>query len=505
MTTTHLYALDIAVVVVYLAVVVGKGVAFTKKQKGVDDYFLAGRKMGWFAVGISIMASVFSAITYLGGPAETFRHDLQYTTGFISVPFVVAIVVVVFLPFYYNLNIYTAYEYLERRFSLPMRLTASAFFMFWRLSWMALVLYAPSLALSEFLGLDWRISILVTGLGSTLYTVLGGITAVIWTDVMQFFVLVAGIVAVAIMCIIKIDGGLPAIYNIAHQNNKLVLFDFRFDPTLRLTFWSVLLGGFVANLSAYATDQVAVQRYLTTTDLRASKQSLIFNAGIIIPICLGFYWVGTMLWVFYHVHPHLLAGFDMTHPDRILPFFVVQNLPVGLRGLVVAALFAATMSSVDSGINSITTTTLMDFFKQLSRRHLSDSAQLLKARKWTIFWGMFITGLAIGVGYWGATLVEMSQKLAGWFMGPLLGIFLLAIFTRRATAPASFIGAALGFGTVLYVGFGTEISFMLYSVIGCLVTVVTGMLLSYLWTAPPPEKTEGLTYQLVRRKQQAME
>ncbi len=505
MTSTHLYAVDIVVVVVYLVAVIAKGAMFAKKQKGVDDYFLAGRKMGWFAVGISIMASVFSAITYLGGPAETFGHDLQYPMGFISTPFVVAVVVIVFLPFYYNLKIYTAYEYLQRRFNLPMRLTASAFFMFWRLSWMALVLYAPSLALSEFLGLDWRISILITGLGSTLYTVLGGITAVIWTDVMQFFVLVAGIVAIAIVCILNVDGGLPAIYDIAHQNNKLVLFDFRFDPMLRLTFWSVLLGGFVANLASYATDQVAVQRYLTTTDLRTSKRALIFNATIIIPICLCFYLVGTMLWVFYHEHPGLLAGFDMTRPDRILPFFVVQNLPVGLRGLVVAALFAATMSSVDSGINSITTTTLMDFYRQLSRRHLSQEALLLKARKLTIFWGLLITGLAILAGLWGATLVEMSQKLAGWFMGPLLGIFLLAMLTRRATALATFIGAALGFGTVLYVAVFTDISFMLYSVIGCLVTVVTGMLLSYLWAAPPPEKTEGLTYQLARTKQQATE
>ncbi len=390
----------------------------------------------------------------------------------------------------------------ERRFNLPMRLMARTFFIFWRLTWMALVLYAPSLALAEFLGLDWRIAILITGIGSTFYTVLGGMTAVIWTDVIQFFVLVSGIIAVVVVCIMKVDGGVPAIWDIAYHHDKLKILDFRLDPTLRLTTWSVLIGAFFIHIAAYGTDQVAVQRYLTTTSLRESKRSLIFNAIMVVALVPVFYWAGTMMWVYYHQHPGMLAGFDATHPDRILPFFVVQNLPVGFRGLVVAALFAATMSSVDSGINSITPASLMDFYGRLSRRKLSAAAQLLMARKWTIFWGLFTTGLAILAGYWGATLVEMTNKLSGLFMGPLLGIFLLGMLTRRANAPGTFIGAALGFGGVLYVSTYTEVTFMLYCAISCILTIVAGMLFSYLWPAPSSEKTEGLIYQRTKATRQ---
>jgi len=495
MASSHLFALDIAVLVVYLVIVVGKGVVLGRKQKGLDDYFLAGRKMGWFVVAISIYASLFSAISYMGGPGESFYNDLQYSAIFLLKPLIIPVVLVVFLPFYYRINVYTAYAYLEERFSLPLRLLGSVFFIFWRLTWMALVIYAPALALSEFLGLDWRISILIIGLSSTIYTVAGGMKAVIWTDVMQFFVLVGGILAVAAICINGVEGGLPVIWDVAAQNEKLKMFDFRWDPTLRLSFMSVVIGGFFVLLAGYTVDQVAIQRYLSTSNVREAGRSIIFTLVMGVLVSLLFYWTGVLMWVFYHQHPQL-APPVFAHKDRILPFFIVNQLPVGVRGMLVAALFAATMSSMDSGINSITTATLMDFYDRLSPRRLKEGGKLLLARKWTIFWGVFTTGLALLIGFWGKGLIEMSNTLAGLFTGPLLGVFLLGMLIRRANSWGTLIGAGLGFATAAFIALSpyVQVSFLLYTITGCAITLLVGWCLSYLWSPPTRQQTEGLVY-----------
>ncbi len=489
-----LYGLDIAIVAVYLIVVVGKGWLLGRGQKNIDDYFLAGRRMGWFPVGISLIASLFSAISYLGDPTEGFLHDLKYLGVYFTYPPMALVVAVIFLPFFYNLRLYTAYEYLQKRFNLPLRLLASAFFILWRLGWMAMVLYAPSLALSEFLGLDWRISVLLTGLGSTIYTVMGGMTAVIWTDVIQFFVLVSGMIAVIVTCIMGVDGGFGRIWNMARAAGKLRVFDFRLDPRIRLTTWGLLFGGFAKSLSAYGVDQVAVQRYLTTANLRESIRALVLNAVAVVVVLPWTFLAGTMIWAFYQAHPEMIAGFDMSRPDRILPFFVVQNLPMGLRGLLIAALFAATMSSVDSGINTLSTATLMDWFHGLGKVK-KGSNLLAQARAWTIFWGLVTTGLAILIGYAGKTLVELGNTIGGLFGGPLLGIFLLGMLTCRANSPGVLLGALFGFAFSLFLANVTEVSFMYYGLAGCIVTMVIGWAASHLSSAPPPEKTENLVYE----------
>lgn len=503
MTGTHLLALDIAVLVVYLVVVVAKGVLLSRGQKGVEDYFLAGRKMGWFVVAISIYASLFSAISYMGGPGETYYNDLQYSALFLLKPLVIPVLLVVFLPFYYRANVYTAYAYLEERFNLPLRLLGSVFFIFWRLTWMALVVYAPALALSEFLNLDWRISILIIGLSSTIYTVAGGMKAVIWTDVMQFFVLVGGILAVAAICINGVEGGLPVIWDVAAQNNKLKMFDFRWDPTLRLSFMAVIFGGFFRILASYTVDQVAIQRYLSTTDVREARRSIVFNLIMGVFVSLLFYWTGVLMWVFYHQHPQLAPPL-FAHKDRILPFFIVNQLPAGVRGMLIAALFAATMSSMDSGINSITTATLMDFYDRLSPRRLREAGKLLLARKWTIFWGLFTTGLAILIGFWGKGLIEMSNTLAGLFTGPLLGVFLLGMLVRRANSWGTLIGGGLGFATSAFIALShyVQVSFLLYTLTGCAVTVLVGWCLSYLWAPPTRQQIEELVYTRAKARQQ---
>lgn len=499
---------DAAIVIVYLAVVVGKGAALARKQKGVDDYFLAGRNMGWFAVGVSVIASLFSGISYLGAPTESYRFDLQYSVVLLTIPLITPIVILVFLPFYHNLKAFTAYEYLEKRFGIAVRVLASGLFILWRMGWMALVLYAPALALSEFIGLRWEYAIIIMGVASTLYTVMGGITAVIWTDVIQFFVLFAGIAAIALVCSFRVHEGVSSLWHVASAAGKLRMVDWGIPAdgyqgpgqlvwhiaTQRLTIWAVLIGGLFTNLAAYGTDQVAIQRYLTTKSLAECRRSLIFHAAVIIPICVCFYYVGTMMWAFYEHYPELRPVFQPGKEDRILPFFVMQQLPVGLRGLVIAALFAATMSSMDSGINSVTTATIMDFGRGLLRKRHEEGRQLQSARTWTVVWGTLTIACALAAGWWGKTLIEMTNKVAGLFAGPLLGIFLLGMLTRRANQAGTLIAGLAGFALVIYVVFRTDVSFMLYTMIGCVTTVVLGALLSLLFPRPRREDLRGLVW-----------
>jgi len=502
---------DIAVILVYLAVVVGKGVVLSRKQHNIDDYFLAGRSMSFWVVGISIIASLLSAITYMGAPTEAYKYDLKFSLSLLCIPLVTPIVIYVFLPFYYKLKLYTAYEYLEKRFALPVRVIASVFFIFWRMGWMALVIFAPSLAIATLLNIDWRICVIAIGTASTVYTVLGGMTAVIWTDVIQFIVLYGGALAIIVVAILRTDGGLDYMWTSALQNEKLAILDWSWDPFKRITTWAIILGSSVGALAAYATDQVAIQRYLTTKNFKEAKKSLVFHAAVIVPISYIFYLMGTMLWAFYHQKPELLAGFDMEHADSILPFFIVQQLPVGVRGVLIAALFAATMSSIDSGINSITTTTIVDFYDGIFKRKYTEAAHLRLARSWTVVWGLVVTAMAIAAGSWGKTLVEMANTVSGLFCGPLLGIFLLGMLTKRANWQGVLLGACVGFPAVLVTAFGSKIcgafgpdtsawlvtsqlgkvSWPYYPTIGCGLTMLFGYIFSGMFAPPRPEQILG--------------
>lgn len=505
MERVSLAALDVVVIVVYLAVVVGKGWLLSRRQEDVETYLLAGRRMSYWVVSISIIASLLSAVTYLGAPTWAFKYDLKFSLGLVCIPLVTPVVIYLFLPFFYRLNVFTAYQYLEERFHISMRMVGSVFFIFWRLGWMALVVYAPALAISTLFEIDWRVCVVLVGLASTVYTVMGGLTAVIWTDVMQFFVLYGGAALIMYVAADNTAGGAAYIWSTAMAEGKLQLFDWTPSPFVEVTTWGVIFGLTFTQLAAYSTDQVAIQRYLSTKSRDEAKRSLILHAAIIIPVAMAFYALGIAIWGYYHQNPEMLAGFRADQADRILPYFVAQQLPVGLRGLIVAALFAATMSSIDSGINSIATTTLVDFYQGGLRRRLTDRQQLVLAKRWTLIWGLVATVAAVLAGMWGETLVQMSNKIAGLFSGALLGIFLLGMLTQRSNWQGVLLGAGIGFGGALFVGFGGviagalpeswalsriaaslgEISFLYYSTISCGLTLIFGRLLSELF--PPPD------------------
>ncbi len=476
--------LDIVIFGAYVLACLVFGIVAGGRQKNLKTYLLAGHQMHWAVVAISVLAALFSGISFLGAPAESYQHNLVYlwvlAAFFVATP----ITTLVFLPFFFRLNFYTAYEYLEHRFDLRLRRLSSASFIFRVCLWLALALYAPALVVSEMMGVPLWLSIVVIGACTTVYTTIGGMKAVIYTDVMQFCVLFAGIVVIFVVALNKVPGGIAAAWAIADAGGRTTLLDFRWSPDVRMTVWGAFFGGIALNLVQLVTDQVAVQRYLTATDLRESQRALWFKLFLTIPLISVFYLTGLVLYAFYQTHPDMAA--TLANADRLLPNFVGRQLPSPLPGLLVAAILSATMSVVSSGVNSLTTATLIDFIytgRTADASQEVESSRVRTARLWTIFYGVIVVLLGLIVSRLG-TLIEAAARIGGFFGGPLLGIFLLGVFSRRANARGALIGAVAGFLAVIGAGTLTEVSFMWYALIGCSVTCGGGEIASLLFPAP---------------------
>ncbi len=315
---------DYAALAVYLVLVVAIGLWVGRGQKDTKEYFLASRSMGWFAVGISTLASLYSAITYMGAPAEYFTYGLPMASQTLSIVLVVPVVMYVFMPFYHRLQVYTAYEYLEQRFDLSVRTLASGLFVVWRILWMATATYVPALVLHTVTGMPMLETILGVGIAATLYTVAGGMRAVIWTDVCQFFILVGGSV-LAVWLIGRDAGGMVDAWRIAEQGGRTKLFDWSLDPTIRVTTWGAVMSSLVGHIGMYGADQVSVQRYLTAKSLPVMQKSFVLNMcagllmkGFIIAIGLG-------LFAFYATNPEQLPA--SIQGDRVFPYFTPPRCP----------------------------------------------------------------------------------------------------------------------------------------------------------------------------------
>ena len=295
-------SLDYFLMLAYILLVVGVGVWVGRGQRSTKEYFLAGRSMGWFPIGISTIASLYSAISYMGGPSEYRSYDLRLTVGIFSMIPTAVVVMLVFMPFFHRLQVYTAYEYLEKRFNVTVRALASAVFVIWRILWMGTAVYVPSLVLHTITGFPLIPMILLVGVVATLYTVVGGMRAVIWTDVAQFFVLSAGSV-LALWVVGAHVGGLEGIWSVAEQGGRTRIFDWTPDLTTRVTSWGALIGSLVANLGMYGADQVSVQRYLAAKSLKGMQKSFILNT--VGGWAMGFLMIGIGLglYAFYALHP----------------------------------------------------------------------------------------------------------------------------------------------------------------------------------------------------------
>lgn len=468
--------LDYGIFVVYLLASVLIGLLFVKEQRNLKDYFLAGRSMGSIVVAISVLAALFSGITYLGAPAEVYAHSFWFVLIALSFFIATPTTNLLFLPFFYNSKFFTAYQFLEERFSVGIRTLAAVLFITRTMIWLALATYAPALALEQVTGIPLWLTITATGLLTTVYTTLGGMKAVIWTDVMQFIVLFGGQLAIILVAVSYVPGGAQGVYEIGQAGGKYAL-SFSLDPTIRVTFWALIIGGAFANLVQMATDQVSVQRYLTATDIKTAQRSLWIKLAMTLPVVGIFYLTGLVLYAFYQTKGDPVAAGLVASVDQILPYFVVTELPIGMPGLLVAAIYAASMSTISAGLNSMTSSTLVDVYQRLIKPDAKEEHQLTLARYITLIFGVIVTALAFVVSSLG-TILQASNTIFGLVGGPLLGLFFLGMLSKRANAKGAFLGWLAGFVILLPVVYMTKVSFLWFGLIGCLATWLLGLAFS---------------------------
>ncbi len=452
------------------------GYYFSKHRvKTTSDFFLAGRRIPWWAAGISIFGTQLSAQSFMGNSAIGFADDWSRWLKFTGTLLVAPLVIYFYLPFYRRLNVTSVYEYLERRFGIIVRLYGSLKFIVAQLVRIGALLYLPAVALSAATGVNLYWCLIVITTFTIFYTVLGGMEAVIWTDVIQVVILLGGGVLCLGLILFEI-GGVGNFVTIGLQDQKFNIFDWRWDPT-SMVVWVLLVGPLFINLGTYSTDQTVVQRYLTTKDEKSAAKSILTNAAITIPISFLFLPLGTALYIFYQKFPDaLLPGKN----DAILPQFIVHQLPAGIAGLVIAAVFAATMSSLDSSMNSVSAACVSDFYKRFSRQ-ASEKKCMRIARGLTIIIGLLGLGTAWILASTDIRLiVDQMILLLGLMGGGLTGVFILGIFTNRANSWGAIIGAIAGFLTPLYAYYQTDLNLFLFGAIGAVTCVIVGYIVSLL-------------------------
>ena len=462
--------LDYATIALYFGLLVWMGFYFSRREANTETFFLGNRRIPWWAVGISIFGTSVSAITYMTVPALAYTGDWVFILNSIGILFLAPFIVVYYMPRLRESPVTTAYEYLEKRFNLLTRIYGSLVFGTFQLGRMAIVLYLPAIALSAATGMNITFCILAMGLLATLYTVLGGIEAVIWTDVVQSIVLVFGAILALVLVVMNIDGGLSAAFSTAAEAGKFHTFNWTWDLTTSAV-WVALIGGIFSSGYPAMADQTVVQRYLSTASAREASKAVWTNALLTIPIQLLFFGLGTALWVFFKSHP---AHLDPTlQHDAILPLFVVEMFPPGLRGVLIAGLFAASMSSLDSSMNSLSSVLVNDYYRRFAKK-ATEARALFLAKALTLLFGLFGTLSALYVATINeSTIFPLFIKFLGLVGGGLAGLFVLGVCTKRANGSGALVGAVLS-GAAVYYAQGTAMHFFLYGMVGFLTSFIVG-------------------------------
>jgi Na+/proline symporter len=561
--------LDWLVVLLYLVWIVWDGLRRTTGTDKIEGYFLANRTLPWWAVGLSVMATQLSAITLVGTTGQGYADGMRFVQFYFGLPIAMIILSVTLVPFFHRARVYTAYEYLERRFDLKTRTMASALFLVSRGLSSGVIIAAPAVILSIVLGWNLTLTILAIGAPTILYTMVGGVQAVTWTDVKQMVVIVAGVLAAVIALLIGLppDVSVTNALHVAGAAGRMNAVDFTFDLNQTYTFWSGLLGGLFLMLSYFGCDQSQVQRYLTARSIDEGRHSLLMSAFLKIPLQALILMLGVLVFVFYlfnqppmlfnRVHAERVeqsaraaeyrslegefarahtarraasealaraaggdgetqarAAFaaanselkrvrqraaalvrDVTGDDRyagttgdtptpdvnyVFPTFVTTHLPMGLVGLVIAAIFAAAMSSIAAELNSLATSTVIDIYRRLLRPAETDTHYLRVSKLATAFWGLFacvVATFAAGLG----SLIEVVNRFGSFFYGSLLGVFVLALAFRHSNGHGAFAGLIGGMTTVAIVAAlpaTRDISFLWHNPIGVAAVVVVGVVVS---------------------------
>jgi SSS family transporter len=476
-------AWDWAVVGIYFTLVIGISIyVSTKMNRSTDDFFLGGQQIPWWAAGLSIFGSKLSALTFIAIPAKTYATDWVYIFANFMIVAVVPVVIWFFLPYFRKAKITSVYEYLAIRFDKKVKLVGSLTFLLFQAGRLGIVIYIPALVLSTVTGVNLIACIVLITIITTAYTISGGIEAVIWTEVMQVGVLLGG----AFLCFYFISdavGGMDVLLTEAGANDKLKMANWGWAIT-EPVLWVVLVGNFLTQLTVYTSDQVVVQRYLTTPTLQEAKRSIYTNALLVVPATLIFFSVGTALWVFFRHQPGLLNPHGRI--DNIFPWYISQQLPAGLSGLVIAGLFAATMSTISSSMNSIATVATTDFYRHF--RPQSSDLQRFRFARWTT---LVLGLLGIVIAVWLVFLKNNSiwdqyLKLMGMFGGCLAGMFIGGIFFKSINSTGILLGFLLSACILYFVQAGNWIHFLLYPGVGIFGCILFGWLFSRLF----PSRTE---------------
>lgn len=551
-----MHLVDWSIVFAYLAYVIWHGLKLSRGSTDTEGFFLAGRNLPWWAVGMSVMATQMSAITLIGTTGQAYEDGMRFIQFYFGLPLAMIILCVTAVPFFYRARVFTAYEYLEKRFDTRTRTLTSFCFLISRGLGVGVIIAAPAVVLSIVLGWDELITIFVIGLSTTFYTMFGGIQAVTWTDVKQMVLIFVGLSICVFVIITNLPQGVSlqdALY-VAGAAGKLQTIDFSFDLSERYTIWSGMFAALFLFLSYFGCDQSQVQRYLTARSVNEGRTSLLMSAFLKIPLQFLILFIGILIFVFYQFsappmifnevdvaraaaiqpveHERLQSEFIDVHQNRraaamqyiqaqnsdietiaradyiaantayqekrreatefvrktngddsfsdvnyVFPVFVIQNMPIGVVGLIVAAILAAAMSSVAAELNSLATASTMDFYKRHINQTGTEKEWLLFGRIATLAWGIFACIVATFVTNLGS-LIEVVNTFGSFFYGSLLGVFVLAFAVPRARSAGAFYGLLFGIVSVWIASSYSDIAFLWFNVVGCLVTVAAGYLIS---------------------------
>jgi solute:Na+ symporter, SSS family len=360
--------IDIVIIIAYFSIVILVGV-MCRRQGSLKDYFLGGRNVPWWAAMFSGIATIVSAVSYLGGPGIAFAGNYTLHQYRLGMPLAILVICAVMLPLFYYKQRFSIYEYFEERFDLRVRLFASGLFVLMKTCFIGVAIYAPALVMRQMFGVPiWQMVVFV-GVITTLYTMVGGIKAVIWTDSLQLFVLIGGLIVVGFLIVQQIDGGLATISSVAGANNKFQVFDFSLDFTTTYTFWGGLIGGAFFMLTQYGSDQAELQRFLATRSLKEARVAVAATMVFAMMVGVGVFFIGTMLFVFYSQHPD--KGAFLISSSEVFPKFIVEEMPVGIKGLLVASVLSAAMSTISSVLNSASTVIVADFYNRFAKKQAS--------------------------------------------------------------------------------------------------------------------------------------
>lgn len=473
--------LNYATLSLYLAGVAGVGFWFMRRQKSTADYFKGGGRIPWWAAGLSIFATMLSSITFMAVPAKAYASDWIFAVANLAALALAPIVIAFYLPFFRKLNVTSAYEYLEQRFNLAVRLYASASFILFQAGRMAVVIYLPALALSAAVGLDIYLCVLFIGVTCAFYTAAGGIEAVIWTDAVQAVVLLGAAVLSVGLIASHLDGTPVEWWAEASSYGKLRLVEWSWDMTTA-SIGVVVIGSLLSNLAPYTADQSVVQRYITTPDQRQAERAIWMNAWLTVPATVLFFTIGTMLFLFYRQHAAALE--PSLGADSIFPLFIADYMPAGVAGIVIAGIFAAAQSTASSSVNSVVTALVTDWVRRF-RPQIPDHTCLRLSQWLSVVLGLGGTGTAL----WLATtdvrsLWDAYLSLLGLLGSGLAGLFALGIFSRRANGPGALVGAIAGAVVLFCVQRYTPVHFLLYGAIGTTTCFACGYLASLFWPRP---------------------